>query len=260
MRPSPDERPRSRLPTQGPAKEAAHRSSPAAPRQPVGRDTGGPGSGRVQESSLPGTASACASAAAIRSWPSGAACSRSGLHSRGSVTTGWWAVSATATPSPAGRPQDALVQRGDPRAQRAGERAHPGDVGKRDGRDADPLGRERREHRLQVTGDLIGVEPGAQQVVDPGDHRRQVGAQGEGRCQLLLVDVPGEAAPYGQIGVPQARVVRGEALGEPVGEPAQADRVVAVTDAFGLAVSQRHVPQEPLFSAAHGLPSARAGR
>ena len=84
VRPSPDERPRRRRTTQGAMwrpNQAASRTTRRCARGP--RPAGG--SGSAQAPSAPGSASASAIAAAMRAWPSGLACSRSGAHSRGSA-------------------------------------------------------------------------------------------------------------------------------------------------------------------------------
>ena len=65
---------------------------------------------------------------------------------------------------------------------------------------------QRREHRLQVGDDGGGSHRRAQHVVDPGEHRREVGPQGQRRCQLLRADLPDQPAAHGQVRVLQARV------------------------------------------------------
>lgn len=154
----------------------------------------------------------------------------------------------------AGGRADPVVEGADPRGERAGERRDPCEVREGHRGDAGALGGERTEHRLEVAGDLVGVEPRPQYVVDPGDHGGQVRAQGEGRCELLGADLPGEAAADGQVGVPQTGTVEREVLGQAVGQPAQAGHVVAVADALGLAVAQGDVAQVLLLSARHGPP------
>src|SRR5690606_7507496 len=96
VRPSPEERPRTRRAIHGPRKSAAPRSSAAVRRSGPAGASGG--SGSAQDPSAPGRPRASAAAAAIRACPSGEACSRSALHSRGSVTTGCSAVSTRSAP------------------------------------------------------------------------------------------------------------------------------------------------------------------
>ncbi|GAA3356839.1 hypothetical protein GCM10017744_025120 [Streptomyces antimycoticus] len=106
---------------------------------------------------------------------------------------------------------------------------------------------------------MVGVEAGAQQVVDPGDDGGQVGAVGQGGGELLGVDLRGEAAPYGEVGVGEAGVVVGEVFGEAVGEAAQTGGLVAVAQALGLAVAQRDVATVGRVSAGHGCAPSVAG-
>lgn len=160
----------------------------------------------------------------------------------------------------AGGSADAVVEGGDAGADRACEWADPRGVGEGERGDTGALGGERGEHRLQVPGDLVDVAPRPQQVVDPGDDGGQVGPQREGGRELLGVDLSGEPPAYGQIGVLEAGAVRCELLGEPVGPSAQARHVVAVADPLGLTVAQRHVTQVPRVSAGHGWPASPGGR
>ena len=71
-------------------------SSAIRPASPAGR---GAGRGASQLSSVPGRPSACASAAAIRAWPSALACRRSRLHIRGSEASSWAAKSTRIAPA-----------------------------------------------------------------------------------------------------------------------------------------------------------------
>lgn len=133
---------------------------------------------------------------------------------------------------------DAVVEGGDPGCDGAGDGRDTGDVGDRDGRDARTRFGERGEHRLHMGGGLVRVEPGPQQVVDPGDHRGDVGAESECGAELFRADLSGEPPPDGQVGVPDLGARRGEPFGEAVREAAQPGEVVAVTDSLSLAVAQ----------------------
>ncbi len=151
---------------------------------------------------------------------------------------------------PGGRGADAVVEAGDAGSDGPGQGHDLPQVGEGHGHHVGPGGRERGEHLLQVPGDLLGVEPGPEHVVDPGDYGGQIGAQGQGGAQLFGADLPGEPSPDGQIGVLKAGVDGCEVPGEPVGEAAQAHGVVPVSEALGLAVSQRDVAQ--VLTVRHG--------
>ncbi|MGX1267719.1 hypothetical protein RKD18_000913 [Streptomyces phaeoluteigriseus] len=196
----------------------------------------------------------------MRAWPSGEACSRSGLHSRGSVTAGCASVSATATPCRPAASRMRALRATTRRGERPGEGGDAAHVGECHGGDAGALRRERGERGLQVTGDLVGVESGAQQVVHAGDDGGQVGAERERRGELLGAHLLGEPSADGEVGVPQGGVVAGESLGEAVRPPAQAGRVVTVAEPFRLAVAEGDVARVSDPGAGHGRPPASTSR
>ncbi|GAA3082480.1 hypothetical protein GCM10020000_80590 [Streptomyces olivoverticillatus] len=73
------------------------------------------------------------------------------------------------------------------------------------------------------------------------------------------MDLRGEAASYGEVGVDEAGVVVCEVFGEAVGEAAQAGGVIAVAQALGLAVAQGDVAGVRRVSAGHGPAASPAG-
>lgn len=120
-------------------------------------------------------------------------------------------------PVPGGRSADAGVEVEHAGPDWPGKWRDLPDIGEGESHYMGPGGCERGEHFFQMPGHLRGVEPGPEQVVDPGNDGGQVGAQGQGWPQLFGADPAGDTSSYGQIGVLERGVDGREVLGESIG-------------------------------------------
>ena len=148
-------------------------------------------------------------------------------------------------PVAVGDPADREVQGVDAPPCRAGGGHDPGGVWERHAQDRRAPGGERRHHVLEIADDLIEVDAGPEDVVEPADDAHEIGLERQRRLELLLADLAHLAAADPEVRVQQRGLLAGQPSGEPVGEPAIAEPIRRrILEAFGGAVADRHVAAE----------------
>jgi hypothetical protein len=115
------------------------------------------------------------------------------------------------------------------------------DTGEHD--DRGPVGAQPLHGGVESRGDVIRVGARPDHVVSAGRDRDQVGAQGHGRFDLLIDDLPDEFAAHGEVRVREVARLAAEHLGDavsPAAMPAEAFRL-GIADPLGERVADRAV-------------------
>jgi hypothetical protein len=118
-----------------------------------------------------------------------------------------------------------------------------------------------RDPRVEPRGDLVGVRPGADDVVATGRDRDEVGAQLEGGIHLLVEDLLQQPAADREVGVGEVGGAAGEHLGDAVGPAAVAAGSLGlrVADPLGEGVADRDVAR-PGMTVGHAVQPATSMR